>query len=91
VCKKTGKWVREGQAFGCKKYRPGEVKRQARGRIKAGKGELKSMVADPDRINLSCWIRIRIQNVYPDVDPGGKKCPIKIKDSSCFEVLDVLF
>ncbi len=44
------------------------------------------------RINLSCWIRIRIQ--IADPDSGGQKCPTKIEKStefSCFEVLDVLF
>jgi hypothetical protein len=43
------------------------------------------------RINLSCWIRIRIQ--IADPNPGGQK-PQKIEKSeefSCFEVLDVLF
>jgi hypothetical protein len=25
------------------------------------------------RINLSCWIRIRIQIADPDLDPGGQK------------------
>ncbi len=48
------------------------------------------------RINLSCWIRIRIliQIADPDPDPGGQKLPTKIEnstESSCFEVLDVLF
>ncbi len=44
------------------------------------------------RINLSCWIRIRIQ--ISDPDPGGQKLPKKIGKSaefSCFAVLDVLF
>ncbi len=44
------------------------------------------------RINLSCWIRIRIQ--IADPDPGGQKWPQKIEkwtESSSFEVLDVLF
>jgi hypothetical protein len=35
------------------------------------------------RINLSCWIRIRIQE--------GKNDPQKSTELSCFEVLDVLF
>jgi hypothetical protein len=46
------------------------------------------------RINLSCWIRIRIQIADPVPDPGGQKLPTKIEKStefSCFEVLDVLF
>jgi hypothetical protein len=49
-------------------------------------------VVDRIRINLSCWIRIRIQTLDPD--PGGQKLPTKIekrKEFSCFEVLDVLF
>jgi hypothetical protein len=44
------------------------------------------------RINLSYWIRIRIQ--IADPDPGGKKWPTKIEKStefSFFQVLDVLF
>jgi hypothetical protein len=48
------------------------------------------------RINLSCWIRIRIRSQIadPDPDPGGQKLPTKIEKStefSCFEVLDVHF
>jgi hypothetical protein len=45
---------------------------------------------DPTVINLSCWIRVRIQNVY--LDPGGQKLPTKIENSKeflCFKVLDV--
>jgi hypothetical protein len=44
------------------------------------------------RINLSCWIRIRIQ--IADPDPGGQNLPKKIENRaefSSFEVLDVLF
>jgi hypothetical protein len=44
------------------------------------------------RINLSFWIRIRIQ--IADPDPGGQKLPQKIEkrtEFSSFEVLDVLF
>ncbi len=46
------------------------------------------------RINLSCWIRIRIRIPYADPDPGGQKWPTKTEKSdeiSCFELLDVLF
>ncbi len=45
-------------------------------------------------INLTCWIRIRIQILNADPDPGEQKWPTKTgksKDFSCFEVLDVLF
>jgi hypothetical protein len=47
-----------------------------------------------DRINLSCWIRIRIRMLNADPSPGRQKWPTNIeksKEFSCFEVLDVLF
>ncbi len=60
-----------------------------------------SQVSDPDLhtaricINLSCWIRIRIRILIQnaDTDTGGQKWPTKkekVKEISCFEVLDLL-
>jgi hypothetical protein len=42
------------------------------------------------------WIRIRIDfsRLDPDPNPGGQKSPQKLQkneETSCFEVLDVLF
>ena len=49
-------------------------------------------VSDPDSIRFVVF-GIRIRN--PDPDPGGQKLPTKIegrvKEISCFEVLDVFF
>ncbi len=41
------------------------------------------------RINLSCWIRIRIQ--IADPDPGGQKWPRKIEKKSRIFLFLVLF
>ncbi len=42
------------------------------------------------RINLSCWIRIRIRNLNADPDPGGQKWPTKIEKRQNFHVLKCL-
>ena len=50
------------------------------------------MVLYSVRIQLGQWIRICIRN--PDLDPEGQKWHAKVlknQESSCFEVLDVLF
>jgi hypothetical protein len=43
--------------------------------------QLKTNVSEPDwiRIPLGHWIRIRIRNPVPDLDPGGQKLPTKIE------------
>jgi hypothetical protein len=38
------------------------------------------------RINLSCWIRIRIQIAEPDPDSGRQKWPTKIEIVQNFNV-----